>query len=134
MKQLRNPRLLIGLLPIVIVGIGIVIALVHKPPTNNHTPGTSGKPATAVVEITSSGFMPQTIAVKPNTNVVWVNEDVMPHLPAADPYPTHANLPSLVAPRALGKKETYSYLFTKAGTVHYHDDLHPTLTGEVEVR
>lgn len=90
MKLLRNPKLLggglIGL--IALVWLGIVIF--HQPT------GSSGPAATAVVEITPSGFLPQTIAVNPNTEVIWVNEDVMPHLPAADPYPSHSELPSLV--------------------------------------
>lgn len=88
----------------------------------------------AVVQITPQGFSPQSLSVAPGTKVVWVNTDSRPHLVAADPYPTHAELPALVAPRALGQRETYSFIFTKPRTVHYHDDLNPTLGGVIIVR
>lgn len=91
-------------------------------------------PTVAIVEITSAGFVPSTLSVSKNTDVVWVNEDVMPHLPAADPYPSHSSLPSLVAPRALGLHETYTFHFSKTGTVRYHDDVNPTMVGSVVVR
>jgi len=136
MRLLRKPRVVIVLVVgLVIIGTVLGIWLHHGHNTTNtgKSKGTSS-PTTAVIEITPSGFLPSTIAVSPNTNVVWVNEDVMPHLPAADPYPTHAELPALVASRALGQKETYTFLFTKKETVHYHDDLSPTMTGTVEVR
>lgn len=91
-------------------------------------------PGVAVIEITSSGFLPSTLEVNPNTNIVWVNEDVMPHLPAADPYPTHTSMPSLVPSRALGQHESYTYHVSRQETIHYHDDLTPTLTGTIVVR
>ncbi|HEV2402593.1 MAG TPA: hypothetical protein VGS08_00130 [Candidatus Saccharimonadales bacterium] len=126
----------------IIAGLIIVIAVIvwtswlaayHQSATSQRTV-TSTPPTVAVIEITPSGFLPRTIAVNTNTEVIWVNEDAMPHKPAADPYPTHRNLPSLVAPSPLGQKETYSFLFTRQGVVAYHDDLDPTLTGTVEIR
>jgi len=97
-------------------------------------PSSTSPPAIAVIEITPSGFLPSTLSVNPNTNVVWVNEDVAPHLPAADPYPTHGSMPSLVPSRALGQHESYTFKVTHPETIHYHDDLQPTLTGTVVVR
>jgi plastocyanin len=122
-----------------IVFIGIIIGIASLLNMRSHpgTVNTSQKkipPSIAVIEITPTGFLPSTISVSPNTKVVWVNEDVNPHLPAADPYPDHSSLPSLVAPRALGIKETYSFLVTKVGTIQYHDDLKPTLTGTIEIK
>lgn len=91
-------------------------------------------PAVAVIEITNAGFVPSTLTVNPNTDVVWVNEDIAPHLPAADPYPSHSSLPSLVPSRALGQHESYTYRVSRPETIHYHDDLQPTQTGTVIVR
>lgn len=117
-----------------LVVIAMLIATRHQQTVSHTKTGGGGKPpAMAVIEITTSGFVPSTLRVQANTDVVWVNEDSAPHMPAADPYPSHSSLPALVAPRALGQKETYSFLFTKPGTVHYHDDLVPTWTGTVEV-
>jgi plastocyanin len=126
---------LTGIVLVVLIVVGAVLLVHHD---NGKSKGSShgGKtpPTMAAIEITPNGFMPATLSISPNTDVVWINEDAAPHLPAADPYPTHRSLPALVAPRALGQKETYSFLFTKSGTVHYHDDIHPTWTGTVVVR
>src|SRR5579863_1999349 len=48
----------------------------------------------AVIEITNSGFIPSTLQVNAGTKVVWVNYDQAPHQIAADPYPTHTELPA----------------------------------------
>jgi plastocyanin len=87
----------------------------------------------AVIEITSSGFIPSTLQVNAGTKVVWVNYDQSPHQVAADPYPSHSELPALVAPKALGYKQTYSFIFTKVRTIHFYDELNPTWQGTVEV-
>lgn len=135
----KRRLILSGLLVVlVLLGIGLFGLGLMSHSTTKHTTtvsqGQAPAAAVTVVQITPSGFLPDTIAVNANTKVVWVNEDVMPHLPAADPYPSHTSLPNFVAPRALGQRETYSYLFTKSETIHYHDDLNPTVTGTVEVR
>ena len=87
----------------------------------------------AVIEITPTGFSPSTIKVNVGTKVVWVNYDQAPHQVAADPYPSHSELPALVAPKALGYKQTYSFIFTKPRTIHFYDELNPTWQGSVEV-
>jgi plastocyanin len=88
----------------------------------------------AVVEITPSGFDPSTLDIKSGTKVVWVNFDQAPHQIAADPYPTHSELTALVAPKALGYKQTYSFIFTKVRTIHYYDEINPTWQGSIEVQ
>src|SRR5487761_1577732 len=132
----QKPPVLFGgfvALVLVLVAGGLALWQPWQQPTK-HQATTTPAPTVAVIEITPTGFVPSTLTVPAGAKVVWVNEDVMPHLPAADPYPTHSSLPSLVAPRALGQKETYSFLFTKAATLHYHDDINPTLVGTVVVR
>ncbi|HEV2402920.1 MAG TPA: hypothetical protein VGS08_01835 [Candidatus Saccharimonadales bacterium] len=133
MRKLLQKKLIIAIATLLVV-VCIIWLFIAKNKTTNKVATIPSPSTIAVVEVTSSGFLPSTIAVQPNSEVIWVNEDVMPHLPTADPYPTHASLPALLPPRALGQKETYSFLFTKSGTVHYHDDLNPTMTGTVEIR
>lgn len=87
----------------------------------------------AVIEITPTGFIPSTLEVNTGTKVVWVNYDQLPHQVAADPYPSHSELPALVAPKALGYKQTYSFIFTRTGTIHFYDELNPTWQGTVEI-
>jgi plastocyanin len=137
LKRLLKPRTLpkhllwaeIGLLAgALLLVVALVIVL-----TGKSAPSTATQKAPApiaVVEITPDGFVPTTISITKGTKVVWVNQDVMPHLIAADPYPTHKQLPALLAPKALGNKQTYSFTFTKAKTVNYHDELNPTAAWE----
>jgi len=137
MKQFITRKTVFGLLLVVIVvalGLWLLNIRTNNTVTSNTSKTAGAIPKIAVVDITKSGFVPSTLSISVDTRVIWVNEDVAPHLPAADPYPTHSQLPSLVAPRALGQKETYSFLFTKAGTVQYHDDLNPTLTGTIVIK
>lgn len=120
-----------GLL-LMLVGVGLLILAIH--PGKKIVPPAAHAPAYAVVEITGSGFMPQTLQVRPGTKVVWVNKDQAPHQIAADPYPTHASLPALFAPQPLAADQTFSFVFTKVRTVSYHDELNPTWEGSVTVK
>lgn len=129
LKSLPKDVLLIATIALVVIVLGVFL-LVHA-----LFPSTSVVKAApiGVIEITASGFIPSTLQVNVGTKVVWVNYDQLPHQVAADPYPTHAELPALVAPKALGYKQTYSFIFTKVGTIHFYDELNPTWQGTVEV-
>lgn len=132
--KLHNRTRLFMVLPLLVVLL--VIDLVWWAPWRHQAakPAMVVRPAVAVIEITSAGFVPSTLTVNPNTDVVWVNEDAAPHLPAADPYPSHSSLPTLVPARALGQHESYTYRVSRPETIHYHDDLNPTQIGTVVVR
>lgn len=112
----------VSLLVVVIIAVAIHSA-VSKP---------SGPPRAAAVTITTQGFVPATLTVKANTKVTWSNQDTVSHKVGANPYPSHASLPSLVS-KTLTQGQSYSYTFTKSGTVYYHDDLHPTLNASIVV-
>ena len=88
---------------------------------------------TATVTITSSGFVPQTLSILVCTTVIWQDvDDTETHVIASNPYPSDTSLPSLRSPQ-MGQGTSYSYTFTKVGTVYYHDDLHPLLNGTILV-
>lgn len=133
----KLPKLFWAGVGLIGLGIALLTAFILNMGANQTTKATTSIghiPNQAVVQVTAGGFVPATLLVAPNTEVTWVNEDVKPHLVAADPYPSHSELPALVSPRALGQKETYSFLFAKTNTVHYHDDLNPMLNGVVQVK
>jgi plastocyanin len=79
---------------------------------------------TAIVNVTSGGFKPDTITVKKGTLVTFTNKDSKQHRVASDPHPTHTKLASFDSPN-LKKGEKYFFLFDKAGTFTYHDHLNP---------
>lgn len=94
----------------------------------------SGKGETRMVQITKDGFIPSTLAIPDGTTVTWQNLDNNPHQVQANPYPTGDSLPGLHSKTVLGPGATYSYTFHKSGNFGYHDQLHPTTNGEVDVQ
>ena len=106
---------------IVILSIGLASALLIQ---NRAKQTTKAQPA-VTVQITHSGFEPETVSVKQGQSVTWINSDTASHQIAADPYPTHASLPALFSGESLAQNETYSFTFDKPGTYTYHDPLHP---------
>jgi len=80
----------------------------------------------AAVSITGSGFNPSTISIKVGQAVVWTNSDTNPHFVTSnDPKPS-GNEPDPKSGQAISAGSSYDYVFTKAGTYTYHDDLNPS--------
>jgi plastocyanin len=129
----RN-MVLVGLLILIaLVAISSYFAFRTKPKTTNTNVTTAtvapAKIAPAAVSISSSGFSPATISTKVGQAVVWTNSDTTTHLVAStNPKPVFSSQ------QALAKDDSYSYVFSKAGTYPYHDTSNPTLKGEVIVR
>lgn len=89
----------------------------------------------AQVSITSTGFSPATITIKPGQAVVWTNTDTMSHEVASDPYPVDNELSTFNDRQPLLQNDTYSYIFDLTGTYTYHDTLNPySLKGTVIVK
>jgi plastocyanin len=89
--------------------------------------GTASTAATATktVQITRTGFVPKTVSVNFNDSVTWRNADTINHQVVA-------NRGAFASP-ILGPGKTYTHTFTQAGSFAYHDALHPTLKGTVNV-
>ena len=87
----------------------------------------------AQVVITSSGFVPATLSIAPNTKVVWTNSDTKPHQIQANPHPTGDSLNELKS-EILANAQSYNYTFTQTGSYSYHDYLNPSTNGTIEVR
>ena len=100
-----------------------------------------------LVEMTSAGFVPETITLSAGDRVTWVNKDSKTRWPASAIHPTHETYPNssirkcntpkeketFDACRQLTPGREYSFTFTEKGTWKYHDHLHPTLKGTVIV-
>lgn len=85
-----------------------------------------GLAATVSVKITATGFSPKTVTVNQSDTVKWTNADKVNHQLVAN---NGAFASPIIRPG-----QAYSFTFTTAGTFHYHDALHPTLTGTVVVK
>ena len=123
-------RLVLGIILIAIIAIGVALLVHHKP---NSLTNSSNPPA--YVSITSNGFDPATITIKPNKAVVWTNNDTKAHQVASDPYPSDNALAGFKSASAINNGQTYSFVFNKAGSYSYHDDKNPsTFKGTVVVK
>ena len=80
------------------------------------------------VSISDFKYSPATITVKAGTKVTWTNNDSVQHDVAADKPSSDAPSSSL-----LGKGESFSFTFNKAGTYGYHCTPHPYMRGKVVV-
>ena len=85
------------------------------------------------IEITSSGFNPNTLTINSGDTVAFVNRDTRPHWPASNPHPVHTDYSGFDARRGLTQGESYSFTFTRKGTFGFHDHLNPSLGGTITV-
>lgn len=117
--------MVMAVLLLLIVAVGV-----YSLSSNNKSLSTTGTASLAAlspaqVSITSSGFVPAVISVKVGQAVTWTNADASTHLVASDPYPTDNALAGFDSHQALSTNDHYSFVFNKAGTYTYHDDLNP---------
>lgn len=135
-----NNKVLLAAVVVLVIGGGALLLLNNKAqtqPTNQATQNTTPTQAVqqeeeTLVTVTSSGYDPKTITVKPGAKVVWKNETGAPITVSSDNHPTHLLWPFL----NLGKFEdgsTVSVVFEKAGTYTYHNHLDASMTGTVVV-
>jgi plastocyanin len=132
----KKTPLLLGLLLVFILGVGVLtINSGHKSSKSSGTASLLSVGA-AKVSISSKEFIPSTIRVKVGQTVTWVNTDAAPHNVASDPYPTDNTLSGLNSKDNLTTaNDSFSFIFDKAGTYTYHDDLNPyILEGTVIVK
>ncbi len=102
--------------------------------TVNENGGLTFNPTGAnTVKYTDAGFVPASIDVAPGTTVTFVNDSSGQMWVASDPHPTHTDLPGFDEHTAVSKGGTYSYTFTQAGSWGYHNHVHASAKGTVNV-
>lgn len=128
--------------------------VINNPNESLQESGISGN----VIEITSSGFTPQTLTISKGDIVTFINKDIEKHWPASANHPTHTAYPranydeagsyagslacvsegqpktgAFDACHGLAKGESWSFTFNEVGTWGYHDHLDSSLYGKVIV-
>jgi plastocyanin len=86
----------------------------------------SGLAATIAVKITATALTPKTFTINKDDAVKWTNADSVNHQLVA-------NNGAFASP-ILRPGQTYTFTFNAAGRYTYHDALHPSLTGTIEVK
>lgn len=95
----------------------------------NDTDAAKGKPITEAIDtitLTSSGFEPQSVSVKKNKVVIWINKTGAETAVKSNSF----------APLNLGRfpdGSSVQLIFDKAGTYKYYNELSPDQTGTVIV-
>jgi len=87
----------------------------------------AGSAATSTVQIKSTGFSPASLTINHGDKVTFKNVDKADHQVVADNG-------SFASPILHANQSWTTNALTFAGTVHYHDALHPRLTGKVTVK
>lgn len=86
----------------------------------------SRPPLTAnTVSIKNFAFNPSTLTVKVGANVTWTNEDSVSHQVKEDN--------GLFLSNVFGNGQSFSYMFTAAGTYNYTCNIHLSMHGKVIV-
>ncbi len=87
------------------------------------------KPATnttkVAVSIENFSFVSSALTITKGTTVVWTNNDVAPHTVTADD--------NSFTSSTLNKGDTFSHVFTAAGTLNYHCAIHSMMKASVVV-
>lgn len=104
-------------------------------------------PNSYTVEITSSGFSPNSLTINAGDTVVFVNQDSRSGWPASVIHPTHTVYPNsninkcgtneeidiFDSCRGLEEGESYSFTFNEVGTWGYHNHLISSKKGTIIV-
>ncbi len=120
------PKKKLILIGAAILFVGLVITLgvmsmsgKNKNEANAQEVALSSKVASVTID--SAGYVPVTVKVKRGQQVTWTNTQSQPRRLAAD----DATLPGFVTDEPLNTGDTYTYIFTDAGTFHYYDPDNP---------
>jgi plastocyanin len=99
-----------------------------KMPMSSQSANKQNAVATNSVTINNYEFSPMSITIKAGTTVTWNNQDDVHHTITLDSGSTEG-------PNSgqLGKGQSYSYTYKKAGTFSYHCNIHPEMHGTVTV-
>lgn len=120
----KKKRLLFAgavVLLVAIIAVGAV--LLHNPSSKEDSASAVAISSTvADVNVSATGYMPQTITVKQGQQVTFTNSDSTPRQLTADA----TALPGFSTVEPLDQGDTYTYIFDTKGTFKYYDASDPT--------
>ncbi len=106
-------------------------AVVHVTPTQMAAIATTN---TVVVQMLENPpghyfFQPDTLTIKANTVVVWLDSSDAPHTVTSDPNATSA----FATTSNVTQNKTFALAFNTPGTYNYHCNIHPTMKAVITV-
>lgn len=95
-------------------------------PAPTPVPPPAPAPAHKFISIANFAFAPASISVNAGDTVTWTNKDSMGHSVVADGGGFQSSV--------LNQDQSFSHVFSSAGTFSYHCGLHPSMKGTVTVK
>src|SRR5213080_476251 len=100
-------------------------------PTSPPSPTPTPKPTVVTVKIVEKNekysFQPATLSIKMGTQVEWLNTSDAPHTVTSDAAGDFNSTSNIT------QNQTFKFTFTKAGTFHYHCNIHPYMKATITV-
>lgn len=142
-----NTKIALGILSIVIIaGAYLLLSNTSTPkqvsvvptPTQAIAPPSSRptsevkQASEVIIEVTDSGYSPDTITIKKGTKVIWISRTDRMVTVHSDSHPTHTLYPKLNLGSFITTK-TVSVVLDEPGTYKYHNHLDASMTGTVIV-
>jgi len=110
----------------IFVGLTLLLFLSCSKKSSVANPYPPGSGNSNTVSISNMSFASSSISITKGTTVTWTNNDAMQHTVTADD--------NSFTSVKLNYGDTYSHMFSDAGTIAYHCTVHPSMTGTVEVK
>ncbi len=129
------------------VPVDVSSETVEKEATAKNTKRTTPETASLTVEITATGFSPDSLTVHAGDTITWLNTHSVHSWPASATHPLHREYPGsdiakcsstqrssiFDACQRLAQGGSYSFTFLEKGSWTYHDHLNPSHTGTIVV-
>jgi len=104
--------------------IALLAACTASPDTTT-SPSPAAETEQIEVAISNFAFDPETVAIKTGTTLKWVNEDGATHTVTSDAGDWDSG--------NLNSGSSYTLTLDQTGTFTYHCNIHPGMTGTIEV-
>ena len=142
-----NNKTIIGGIVLLVVILGGMVLLSNKSKSNQYqqsqtpsqtTTAITGTPEKtmaqqeAVVNVTKTGFTPETVTIKSGMRVTWLNKTEEEVTVNSDDHPTHLLYRELNL-GAFPNESSVQVVLTKPGKYTYHDHYHPNRKGTIIV-
>lgn len=89
--------------------------------------------STQIIEMTTSGFQPDSVTVDQNSTIIFLNKDSVARWPASNIHPTHELYPEFDPKKPIQPGQSWPFKPKNVGTWKYHDHLFPHMRGVVNV-
>jgi plastocyanin len=83
--------------------------------------------APVAIKLDNFSFTPTTVTIPAGTQVIWTNQDDIPHTVVSEDKTTFKS-------HALDTDDKFTFTFTKPGTYEYFCSIHPKMTAKVVVQ